>query len=744
MRKHRLFSVSRPACLLGFAIFAISATAQTTASNEWTWTGGGTDSTVNPPAKRFEASSWTDTSGNFWLFGGHGTDSAGNSGDFNDLWEFVPSSNAWTQISGDKVEGATLAPVYGTLGSPAAANNPGDRDSAVSWTDGSGNLWLFGGTDKSIFFLNDLWEFSPSTKEWTWIGGNDNSTPPANQQGQPGVYGTLGTPAVTNIPGGRLYSISWTDNQGNFWLFGGYGVDSTGIWGYLNDLWEFNPSTNQWAWMGGSSTLTFLTAGTPGVYGTLGTAAAKNIPGGRAQTSGWIDKSGNLWLFGGNGIDANGKLGQLNDLWEYDSATNEWAWISGSNTLATKGGQPGMYGTLGTAAAGNAPGGRQSASSWTDGSGNLWLFGGDGVDGGGNDGLLNDLWEYDPTTNEWAWMDGTSAVPVSCVSSSVCGQPAFYGTLNTPAAWTDPGARQSGNTWTSGGNLFLFGGAGFDGNGNFTYLNDMWEYQPSSTPPTFTAAATPVISLAPGSYTSVQSVTITDATPGASIYYNTTGTNSPSTSSTLYTGAISLSASETIQAIAVAPNYLSSAVASAAYTLTIPPDFALPVTLGSLTISAPESASAQIVVVPLYGIISAPISFSCSGLPTEATCAFSPATVTLAPNSAQDSTILTVTATSPTSAALRRNTNSLFPASALAVVLCCFGSRKRRRLRIFLLSVLSVASVGLFTSCGGGGSGGVGGNNTPLPFTGTITITATSGTGTTALSHTTTFSLTVN
>jgi hypothetical protein len=44
----------------------------------------------------------------------------------------------------------------------------------------------------------------------------------------------------------------------------------------------------------------------------------------------------------------------------------------------------------------NVPGARYVAISWTDGSGNLWLFGGQGYDSSGSDGYLNDLWEYVP------------------------------------------------------------------------------------------------------------------------------------------------------------------------------------------------------------------------------------------------------------------------------------------------------------------------------------------------------------
>jgi hypothetical protein len=80
------------------------------------------------------------------------------------------------------------------------------------------------------------------------------------------------------------------------------------------------------------------------------------------------------------------------------------------------------------------------------------------------------------------------------------------------------------------------------------------------------AAATPTFSPVAGSYSSAQSVTISDTTSGATIYYTTNGTT-PTTASTKYTGAISVSSTTTIQAIAVASGFNNSSVASATYTI---------------------------------------------------------------------------------------------------------------------------------------------------------------------------------
>jgi len=170
------------------------------------------------------------------------------------------------------------------------------------------------------------------------------------------------------------------------WLFGGYGYDSTGAAGYLNDLWQYSPSTGLWTWVGGANA-----DNANGIYGTQGSASAGNVPGARYSGNSWIDPSGNMWLFGGYGYGSTGGAGALNDLWLYSASTGLWTNVSGGSAVNAAG----AYGTQGTVSASTTPGARQAANSWIDSAGHLWLFGGAGYGASGN-GYLNDLWQFVP------------------------------------------------------------------------------------------------------------------------------------------------------------------------------------------------------------------------------------------------------------------------------------------------------------------------------------------------------------
>jgi hypothetical protein len=84
-------------------------------------------------------------------------------------------------------------------------------------------------------------------------------------------------------------------------------------------------------------------------------------------------------------------------------------------------------------------------------------------------------------------------------------------------------------------------------------------------PPTLAPSFSPP----PGSYSTPQTVTMADPAPGAAIYYTTNG-STPTTSSTRYTGPISVSSTEVIRAFALAGGYSSSPIVTNVY-MFLPP-----------------------------------------------------------------------------------------------------------------------------------------------------------------------------
>lgn len=98
-------------------------------------------------------------------------------------------------------------------------------------------------------------------------------------------------------------------------------------------------------------------------------------------------------------------------------------------------------------------------------------------------------------------------------------------------------------------------------------------------------AATPTFSLAAGTYSSSQTVTISDATSVATIYFTNDG-STPTTSSAIYSSPIAVNSTQTLQAIAGASGFLSSSDGSATYTSTASADYQVSVNPSSLSIAA--------------------------------------------------------------------------------------------------------------------------------------------------------------
>src|SRR5713101_3770588 len=245
---------------------------------------------------------------------------------------------------------------------------------------------------------------------------------------------------------------------------------------------------------------------------------------------------------------------------------------------------------------------------------------------------------------------------------------------------------------------------------------------------------------ASGAYTSPQTVALSDATAGATIYYTTNGTT-PTTTSTKYTSTITVNSTETIEAIAAAPGLANSAVATATYTFN--PDFVLSVNPSTLTIVAGQSGNATFTVTPQNGFNSQ-VNFTCSGLPSETACSFNPASVT--PSGAAVTSTLTVTTTAPSAAMRMLMPSSRRPTYALLlpVLAMIFGIVARRRpvprsLQLLTLLILLMLASGL-TSCGGANLGG-GNPGTPIG-TSSISVSASSS-GAGGVSHPVTLTITI-
>jgi uncharacterized protein (TIGR03118 family) len=183
-------------------------------------------------------------------------------------------------------------------------------------------------------------------------------------------------------------------------------------------------------------------------------------------------------------------------------------------------------------------------------------------------------------------------------------------------------------------------------------------------------------------------------------------------------------------------------------------DFSIVASVPSLSLRAGQSASMTVNVTPQMGF-SAPVSFSCSGMPSGASCLFSPPTVTPI-GGAMASTTLSVSTTTSTPmgtyGSLRwpRPTPLWFLFGSMAAMVLSTAwvpaTKKSTRCRARTIAKIAAVCLGILllialVACGSGNSmsSAPQGVNTPAGA-GQMTITATSG----AISHSTGATLVVN
>ena len=154
--------------------------------NAGTWTQ--LSPTGGPPNARHQHSAvWDDLNNVMYVFAGDDT----GAGFVNDLWEYDPSGNTWTQLS------PTGGPPVARVGHSAA------------WDTTSSAMYVFGG-DTSSGDANDAWEYDPSGNTWTDL--SPSTRPDARTE----------------------HSAVWDDLNNVMYVFGGFGSAR------LNDLWEFD------------------------------------------------------------------------------------------------------------------------------------------------------------------------------------------------------------------------------------------------------------------------------------------------------------------------------------------------------------------------------------------------------------------------------------------------------------------------------------------------------------------------
>jgi len=327
------------------------------------------------------------------------------------------AANDWFLLSGSNTsQHATYPNVIGMAGIP------GSREKALTWTDASGYLWMYGGrgyaqSSTGPAYLSDFWKCDPATKTWYWMGGSTslNATPLYPEKvGKPGV------------PGSRYDMTQWLDASGDIWMFGGVGSASDGS-GRLSDLWRLNPQTLQWYYMGGSK-LKDSAGNYPSNYRETGQ------PPSRSGGAGGVTSTGEFLLFGGN----IGNGAYTNDFWLYTPSEGTWTWIAGSNQSNQLGLYPSSTGQAGY------PGARGGMACWTDQGGNLWIFGGHGYSN--NIGLLNDVWKYQPANHAFYWVAGASTRQVNTVFPASHGDVGTLGCRNYSCFWN-----ADNKFWVSGG-----------------------------------------------------------------------------------------------------------------------------------------------------------------------------------------------------------------------------------------------------------------------------------------------------
>jgi hypothetical protein len=367
------------------------------------------------------------------------------------------------------------------------------------------------------------------------------------------------------------------------------------------------------------------------------------------------------------------------------------------------------------------------------------------------------------TTSNPTVQRGGSVTFTAVVASTQTGGPALTGTIqftNNGANIGSPAVLVNGQAQLStsslpGGSLLIY--ANYSGDTNYltssgvvpetvnllattTALKSSNASIPQGSSVTFTATITPTQS---GGPTPTGTVQFSSGSGNIGSPVNVANDTAAITNTSLPMGSLVVQANYSGDS-----NYGSSS-GTVSQQVTAGPDFSVSFAPTAVNVSSPGANATTVLAVTGSNGYNGTITFSqssCSGLPFESSCSFSPATVT-----GSGTTTLMVSTTAPSSLVPLSHHIDVSgwrtPAGAIrlviwAIALCALAIQARRRRWNFIAAGIMLTSLIVIAACGGGGGGGTGPTNpgTPVVTNQTVTVTATSGTTT----HTFTFTLNVN
>jgi len=296
---------------------------------------------------------------------------------------------------------------------------------------------------------------------------------------------------------------------------GGKGYNETGQFGVLNDLWEYDLQIGQWRWLHGNKLINQNS-----VFGTIGVGTASTRPDARLSAPCWV-LGGKLYTFSGRGRSPGSTSDNnlLNEMWAYDIATNIWTLLKGYiNTNEYDGYTYASYGVKGVENPNNRPGGIGEAGA-TVFNGRLILFGGYGRGQCGScGGSKNNIWSYNPATNNWTFVEGSAdnTAPLNFPDG-----PYTFTTAPVPSG--SYGAHNP-RLWVFRDKLYMIGGTTTE---SYRSFRNIWRFDICQLMPGICGPATgPAVSLPRDtSICGVNVFTLDAGNPGAKYLWSTSDTS---------------------------------------------------------------------------------------------------------------------------------------------------------------------------------------------------------------------------